>query len=184
MELSIGDYVFDHCISLETVIIKNSDIVIRDSGPFYNCPNLKSIIIGEKEYKVECVDRYCMEILSRKELGDIEVIHTKYFNTDKESYVAKREDLAAHGATIKEAISDLTFKEMQQKNVSEHVARIKEQGYVTPDDYRLVTGACRQGTGRFLAEHGFGWDDKLSIPETLEIVKGHWGSEKFIELFS
>lgn len=45
----------------------------------------------------------------------------------------------------------------RQKDVSEHVTRIKKQGYINLDDYRLATGACRQGTEMFLKEHGFTW---------------------------
>ena len=175
---------FDYCRSLQFVEIMNPDAVIMELHPFFCCENLKTVKSGNKVHPVEYIDCCCMEILSRKQTGNMEIIHAKYFNDNGESYIVREGELSAHGDSIREAMSDLTFKKMQWLDVSEHVARIKAQGYVTPEDYRLVTGACRQGTAQFLKEKGFTWEDRLSIPETLEAVKGYWGAERFTELMT
>jgi len=77
---------------------------------------------------------------------------------------------------------DLTFKKMQQADVSEYVKIVKCKGYVTPNDYRLITGTCRQGTQRFLDTNGYTWEDKLPIDETIELVENEWGGTRFKEL--
>ena len=78
-------------------------------------------------------------------------------------------------------MQDITFKEMQSKDVSEHIVRVKSQGFVTPNDYRLITGACRQGTERFLTAKNLTWDDKMEVSKVCELVKNEYGGKQFIE---
>ena len=107
-----------------------------------------------------------------------------YFNENEEHcFIASKGEFNAHGATIKEAISDVEFKYLQSQGVQEHIKRVKEQGYITPNDYRLLTGACRYGTNRWLGENGFTWEDSKSIEEVLELTKGQYGHDKLIEIF-
>lgn len=96
-------------------------------------------------------------------------------------YCITRNDFSSHGETLKSAMQDITFKEMQSKDVSEHIFRVKSQGFVTPNDYRLITGACRQGTERFLTANNLTWDDKMEISKVCELVKTEYGGSKFIE---
>ena len=110
------------------------------------------------------------------------MLDCSYFPSRERAFVAKRGDFNAHGNTVKEAVSDLLFKEQQAMDVSEHVKRVKEQGYVTPNDYRLLTGACRQGTEQFLHANGFTWEDRLPIGEVCKLVKDQFGGSRFIEL--
>ena len=70
---------------------------------------------------------------------------------------------------------------MKSKDVSEHINRVKSQGYVTPNDYRLITGACRQGTERFLTANNLTWEDKMDISRVCELVKTEYGGSKFIK---
>lgn len=84
--------------------------------------------------------------------------------------------------SVKKAVADLEFKIMQPKDVSEHVKRVKESGYITPTDYRLLTGACESGTNRWLNENGFTWDDKKTIAEVIELTRGAYGQERLMEL--
>ena len=55
----------------------------------------------------------------------------------------------------------------------------KQQGYMNANDYRLLTGACREGTNHFLQEHDLTWEDTMPVGQVLEITKGQYGFDKF-----
>ena len=48
---------------------------------------------------------------------------------------------------------------------------------MTPNDYRLITGACRQGT----ETNNLTWEDKMEISRVCELVKTEYGGSEFIE---
>jgi len=128
-----------------------------------------------------------MIILNNKKLQDYQIYQTKYiedyFKDSKEvQYVASKDGFYSHGKTVKQAMNDLSFKIMSSKDVKEHIQRVKTQGYVTPNDYRLITGACNYGTNKFLEENNLDWDIKKSIEETCEMVKNQYGGREFINL--
>ena len=49
--------------------------------------------------------------------------------------------------------------------------------------YRVITGACRQGTEHFVESLGDKVKEKYTVREMLEVTKGQYGSEKFSEFF-
>ena len=179
---SIGDWVFCGCKSLKEIHIPEGVTSIGNDA-FAWCGSLTEITY-QGEHSVRCIDGYCMEIYKSRKLQDITILDGSYFPFGERAFVAKRGDFNAHGSTVKEAVSDLLFKEQQAMDVSEHVKRVKEQGYVTPNDYRLLTGACRQGTEQFLQANGFTWEDRLPIGEVCKLVKDQFGGSRFIELMA
>ena len=137
--------------------------------------------------KVKPVDGDIMVLLSEKNTGELTIYKTQYLDDymngkTATQYVAEQNNITAHGETVKKAVADLEFKIMQTKDVSEHVKRVKESGYITPRDYRLLTGACESGTNRWLNENGFTWDDKKTIAEVIELTRGAYGHERLVEL--
>ena len=90
--------------------------------------------------------------------------------------------MTAHGTSIKSAIHDLEFKLLENHNITEHIVRIKSQGYVTPMDYRLITRACETGTEEFLKRKHLSWDDRRTIEEIIELTKDEYGHETFTEV--
>ena len=48
--------------------------------------------------------------------------------------------------------------------------------------YRIITGACRQGSERFVQSLG-DLKEKYTIRECIELTKGQYNSEKFAEFF-
>lgn len=92
--------------------------------------------------------------------------------------------MSAHGKTLREAMEDLTFKELRNKDVSDIVAKIKECGYVTRADYRAITGACQFGTEQFAKEHGYADVERVELQELLGVLDdSHFGAREFKELF-
>ena len=64
------------------------------------------------------------------------------------------------------------------------VRGVKSCGYVTINDYRLLTGACREGINQFLKSKKKTRVGKLSISQVLLLTKGYYGHEKMVELFT
>ena len=49
-------------------------------------------------------------------------------------------------------VTDLQFKLDEQKDYPEIIKNINEKGYFGANDYRLLTGACKQGTNKFIED--------------------------------
>jgi hypothetical protein len=144
-------------------------------------------LVNKKFTPVIIIDGSTMVKYNSKKVGDFIIYKTKYLsdfaeNKNEFQYIAERGEFTAHGSSIKEAISDVEFKYLQSQDVQEHIKRVKEQGFITPNDYRLLTGACRYGTNRWLEENGFTWEDKKSIDEVIELTKGQYGHNRLVEL--
>ena len=176
---SIGRCAFYRCKSLKELTIPDSVTSIGQYA-FNHCEKLRKITFKNQTYSVKCVDGYCMVVLREKQMQDIAILKCMYFPERKGTvYVAEKDEYAAHGETLREAVNDLQFKILQDANLEEHIQRIKQQGYMNAEDYRLLTGACREGTKRFLQKHGLTWEDTMPVAQVLEITKGQYGSEKF-----
>jgi len=110
---------------------------------------------------------------------------TRPYAENEKVYVAELNELYAHGSTVKEALSDLQYKILSSKSVEEHVVRVKAQGIVSREDYRLITGACRYGVAQFCRDKGIEDVQELSIDELLKILDGHYyGADKFRKFFT
>lgn len=121
-----------------------------------------------------------MRVLHKKQMQDITILKCMYFpEMDEIVYIAEKNGYTAHGETIRNAVEDLKFKMSQDINLEEHIKRIKQQGYMNANDYRLLTGACREGTNHFLQEHDLTWEDTMPVGQVLEITKGQYGFDKF-----
>jgi len=148
----------------------------------------KTITYNGKSVNIIVVDGYTMIVKGRKSKGDFTIYNTEYlvgsnstFNYSK-CIVAEKGGYFAHGRTIKEAIEDVNFKYLQETlDVKQLVKDIKDCGYITSNDYRLLTGACRLGVDRFMVLNNI-TDDKLPIDKAKKLVEGHYGYAKFMEL--
>lgn len=170
---------FGWCKSLKEITIPDRVTHIGNYA-FDWCEKLQQITFRNQTYSVKCVDGYCMVVLRKKQMQDITILKCMYFPERKGTvYVAEKDGYATHGKTLREAMKDLQFKMLQDANLDEHIQRIKQQGYMNANDYRLLTGACREGTNHFLQEHGLTWEDTMPVAQVLEITKGQYGSEKF-----
>ena len=145
-------------------------------------------ILWKKEfYEVKEYDEILTIVLSKKKRENIEII--KAINIDdilddeiEEIYIAKENDLTAHGSTIREAIEDLTFKKMQNTDVTDIIKEIKRTGKVNRNQYRIITGACSYGTNKFCKEHNIQDLEEIEIDELRKILINDYGAEKFWNL--
>jgi hypothetical protein len=139
-----------------------------------------------QEITLRNIDGYTMLIESEKIKKGITICKARCFgggDLDKlqSCYLAKVGNHWAHGKTAKEAIQDATDKAVIDMNQSEVVAEIKASGKVTLAQYRAITGACREGCRQFLQSIRKPDATELSLAEAKELVKGHYGYDRFIE---
>ena len=100
------------------------------------------------------------------------------------TFIAKKDGFSAHGKSLKEAINDCNFKLLQSTfNVTELVKEIKSKGVMTIQDYRLLTGACKQGVESFMSSNGLEVTE-LPLQEAIELTKNAYGSNRINELFN
>lgn len=99
------------------------------------------------------------------------------------TYVAKGSNLFAHGSTLVEAIQSLNEKIINEKNIDEKIKIFKEKFNKT-DKYKgteffawhhNLTGSCLQGRNSFVKNNNLNLEDRYTVSEFLEIVKGSYG---------
>ncbi len=91
----------------------------------------------------------------------------------------------AHCKTLRDGIADLLFKTAkdrgaeQYKNLSLDTELTVEEAVTM---YRIITGACRQGSEAFVNSLGE-LKEKYTVRKCLELTKGQYGSETFAKFF-
>ena len=106
-----------------------------------------------------------------------------YLKSDvKAIYIAKENELTAHGYTVREAMDDLTYKKLDNVDSEEIIAEIKRTGKVTRSQYRALTGACSFGTNKFCEEHNIQDLEEIEISELRKILINDYGAERFWNL--
>ena len=147
------------------------------------CENEYYILHNREFHKAINADGLLLLKKKVRKIGDI-VIHKCHTLGDaaKKVFIAQSDSITAHGKTVKQAVYDLEFKLLKDYPVEEHVERVKQQGFVSRVDYRLITRACFEGIDMFREEHGI-IDDKIELPKLFEILDDNrFGAKKFKEL--
>ena len=91
----------------------------------------------------------------------------------------------AHCKNFSEGVQDLIFKAAKDRGAEQYKSLTKDS-IVSQEDaiamYRIITGACRQGTQSFLDSLGE-LKEKYTIAEIIDLTKGHFGSDTFRRFF-
>ena len=140
--------------------------------------------------RLKHIDGSTMLILSERQTGEYTIYHAAYFGGGdldklKRCYVARQGEQYAHGSTVEKAMRDVRFKAMEHDfDEDELVAEIKARGTVLIEDFRLITGACEEGTRHGMQQAGLDPDvDELPLAAVLGAAFGPYG-ERFKSLFS
>ena len=149
----------DGCICSNHSLVNVSLSNIQNLGERsirYNM-NLKNIIFNGEKLILKMVDGYPFIVQQHRVLKNTDVY--KGYNFIKidgsiiektPSYVVQRGDFFSHGLTYNRAIRDLNYKENLQKY---KVKLIKKNTIITPEYYRIITGACEMGTKLWIKEN-------------------------------
>ena len=92
----------------------------------------------------------------------------------------------AHAATLREGVQDILFKRAKDRGAEAYKQYGRNDRIDTKDAivmYRIITGACRQGTQQFIDSLPDGLKESYTIREIMEMTKGRYGSETFREFF-
>ena len=122
-----------------------------------------------------------------------DVVNGYILNRDftlEKAFVCKGHGYFAHGKTIKEARASLEEKIFDDMNVEykleEFRSKFKKGKKYSGHDFftwhHNLTGSCLQGRNNFVENKGINLDDKFTVKEFLEIVKGSYGWNVLKEL--
>ena len=94
----------------------------------------------------------------------------------------------AHCDKFRDGIADLIFKSAEERGADQY-KNLSLDTVLTADEavtmYRVITGACRQGSQAFvdsLSDSG-NLKEEYTVRECIEITKGQYNSERFAEFF-
>jgi hypothetical protein len=126
---------------------------------------------------------YCDDLLmwydNKKQVND----YTVYVGRFGDVVVTKDNETFAHGDTIRQAISDLSFK-LSDRNKDEYLDIDKGEQHSIEEMiimYRTITGACSYGVENFMTGKHF--NETISINEINDIIGNEYGSKSFREFF-
>lgn len=110
--------------------------------------------------------------------------------TLEKTFICKGHGYFAHGKTIKEAresLEEKIFGDMDvEYKLEEFRSKFKKGKQYSGHDFftwhHNLTGSCLQGRNNFVENKGINLDDKFTVKEFLEIVKGSYGWSVLKEL--
>ena len=91
----------------------------------------------------------------------------------------------AHCDKLRDGIADLAFKSAKDRGADQYKNLSLDTELTVAEMvtmYRIITGACRQGSESFVNSLGE-LKEKYTIREALEITKGQYNADKFAEFF-
>lgn len=142
---------------------------------FEDCESLRIITWKKKDYSVRCIDGDCVYILQEKPFKECTLLKCAYFPEGEHLHAAEKDGCIAEGKTIREAVDVLNRRLTYKPSMMMQISKIAKHGYVTANDYMILTGACKEGLERFLVEHGFTWKDTMPVEKVFELTKGQYG---------
>ena len=92
----------------------------------------------------------------------------------------------AHCDKIRDGIADLIYKEASDRGAEQYRGCQLDEPHTVKElmtMYRVITGACRQGTEQFVKSLG-PLKDTYTISEVIQLTKGQYGAESFQKFFN
>ena len=128
---------------------------------------------------------YCDGILThvkrRKNIGK----YLYYIGKIKGNNVISDGTLFAHCKNLREGIADIEFKKAKDRGAEQYKGLTRDSVVKTADAiamYRIITGACKAGTERFLESLGE-LKDEYTVQEIIELTAGQYGAETLKKFF-
>lgn len=91
----------------------------------------------------------------------------------------------AHCNKIRDGIADLMFKSVKDRGAEQYRNLTLDTEMTVPElvtMYRIITGACKQGSESFV-NNIKGLKEKYTIREAIELTKGQYNAETFLNFF-
>ena len=127
-------------------------------------------------------DGYLTPIKRVKKIGE----YTFYVGKIKGNNVLSDGKLFAHCATIAEGIDDIAFKSAEDRGAEQYKSLTLDSELPKAEAvtmYRIITGACKAGTNRFL-DSLKEIKETYTVREMIELTKGQYGAGAFEKFFT
>ena len=162
--LKIGGLVFDSSLKLLTIDPKNK---LKEGeykkGKYIFADGIFTLVTGEKKVKG----------------------YTYYKGLFKDKNVVYDGKNYAHCKNFKQGVQDLLFKAAKDRG-AEQYKNLSLDDVVSTSElitmYRIITGACKQGTDIFVKGLG-NLKNEYTIKEAIELTNGQYGSNDFKNFF-
>ncbi len=92
----------------------------------------------------------------------------------------------AHCKDFRTGIADLIFKSAKERGAGQYRQDPLDKPFTVPElatRYRVITGACQQGTQAFIDSFGDQIKERYTIREVIELTKGQYGAGRFAEFY-
>ena len=140
---------------------------------------VRSLQDGDYTDKYIYCDSILTHIKSKKKIGR----YTFYVGKIKGRNVVTDGEVYAHCSSFKEGVLDIEFKKSKDRG-AEQYSNLTLDSVLTFDEavicYRIITGACRQGTQQFL-DGLREKKEKYTVAEIIEATKGQFGNTTFAD---
>ena len=126
-------------------------------------------------------DGILTHIKKKKQVGE----YTVYIGKIPGKNVVSDGKNFAHCEALRDGIADLLFKAAADRGADQYegLDMVKPMSVEEAKTmYRIITGACRQGTEQFVENLGE-LKDAYTVREILTLTAGQYGSDKFAEFF-
>ena len=111
--------------------------------------------------------------------------YTYYIGRIKGKNVISDGTLFAHCKNLREGIADIEFKKAKDRGAGQYKGLGRDSVVKTADAiamYRIITGACKAGTERFLQTLGE-LKAEYTVQEIIDITKGQYGADTLKKFF-
>ena len=134
------------------------------------------------EGKYLYADSILTHVRGKRQMGG----YTFYIGKIKGRNVVSDGTHYAHCDKLRDGIADLMFKTAKDRGADQYKGLSLDTEMTVEEMvtmYRVITGACRQGSENFVQSQGDALKEKYTIREALELTKGQFGAEAFQRFF-
>ena len=127
-------------------------------------------------------DGILTHIKGRRKVGD----HIFYIGKIKGKNVVSDGKYYAHCNKLRDGIADLMFKTAKDRGADQYRGMSLDTELTVEEAvtmYRIITGACRQGSEAFVNSLGDRLKEKYTIRECIEITRGQYNAEALQRFF-
>ena len=156
------------------------------SGSGYgNGSGLKQIN-NKKIYKIDCVPTIIFNVKGNVAKGAI--VNDDF--TLSKCYIAKHNNIFAHGETLKKAVDDLRNKMFEELDVDERIEEFRKEfkdnkKYKGTEFYlwhNRLTGSCEMGRNSFVRNHNIDLNDKFTVKEFISLCENDFRRIYYTEI--
>ena len=127
-------------------------------------------------------DGILTHVRGKKKIGD----YTIYIGKIKGKNVVSDGEYYAHCDKLSDGIADIAYKRVKDRGADQYKGLSLDTSLTVEEAvtmYRVITGACRQGSQDFVDSLGDKLKERYTIREAIELTRGQFNAHRFEEFF-